>query len=372
VDSIAGELDASKLYGVATIQQMTTTGQTLANRLAVYDDPEFPVHAAFAVEAGGGGLFYMGDGFGATDVAAGRVGAGVFGAALGVLRANELGGSGQDSAYHRSRTNHTGTQNVSTLIPGADNGVLYVNTGVPTWGLLMDASIASGAAIGWSKISKTGSSLADLSTRSAGDLSTGNIAYARLPTGSGTWDVGSGNTLTMARLTQFSLGVGIGTTPSAAIGLRVANVGQTGASQQSFNTDFTCGTDATTAAMGVLSRVRTPAAAMTCARASALYAGQPVVGAGSTITEAVGLLVEGMSTGATNYAIRTLGSTRSLFGGAVEIDGDLDHDGAALGVLGSAPVAKQTVTGSRAGNAALASLLTALAAFGFITDSSTA
>lgn len=45
---------------------------------------------------------------------------------------------------------------------------------------------------------------------------------------------------------------------------------------------------------------------------------------------------------------------------------------ALLGVLGAAAVARQVVTGSRGGNAALASLLTALANFGFITDSTTA
>jgi hypothetical protein len=43
-----------------------------------------------------------------------------------------------------------------------------------------------------------------------------------------------------------------------------------------------------------------------------------------------------------------------------------------IGVLGATPVAQQTVTGSRGGNAALASFLTALATFGFIVDSTTA
>jgi hypothetical protein len=52
------------------------------------------------------------------------------------------------------------------------------------------------AALVWTDVSKTGSSLADLATRSAADLSSGNLAYGRLPTGSGTWDVGA-NTLTL-------------------------------------------------------------------------------------------------------------------------------------------------------------------------------
>jgi hypothetical protein len=45
---------------------------------------------------------------------------------------------------------------------------------------------------------------------------------------------------------------------------------------------------------------------------------------------------------------------------------------AAIGFLGTAQQAKKTVTGSRGGNAALASLLTQLANYGLITDSSTA
>lgn len=43
-----------------------------------------------------------------------------------------------------------------------------------------------------------------------------------------------------------------------------------------------------------------------------------------------------------------------------------------VGFLGAAAVARPTVTGSRGGNAALASLLTALASLGLITDSTTA
>lgn len=43
-----------------------------------------------------------------------------------------------------------------------------------------------------------------------------------------------------------------------------------------------------------------------------------------------------------------------------------------IGFFGGAQATKQTVTGSRGGNAALASLLTALAAYGIITDSTTA
>jgi hypothetical protein len=58
--------------------------------------------------------------------------------------------------------------------------------------------------------------------------------------------------------------------------------------------------------------------------------------------------------------------------GSVAIAQDLAHRGTKAGFYNTSPVAKQTVTGSRGGNAALASLLTSLANTGLITDSTTA
>lgn len=54
----------------------------------------------------------------------------------------------------------------------------------------------------------------------------------------------------------------------------------------------------------------------------------------------------------------------------LQIGGALNHDGSTVGFYGTTPATKQTVTGSRGANAALASLLTALAAIGLLTDSS--
>ncbi len=56
----------------------------------------------------------------------------------------------------------------------------------------------------------------------------------------------------------------------------------------------------------------------------------------------------------------------------LEVDGAFNHDGTTIGLFSTAPTTQQTVTGSRGGNAALASLLTALAAYGLIVDSTTA
>lgn len=57
--------------------------------------------------------------------------------------------------------------------------------------------------------------------------------------------------------------------------------------------------------------------------------------------------------------------------GKHQITGNLEHSGSNVGFYGTAAAAKPTVTGSRGGNAALASLLTALAGLGLLTDSST-
>ena len=58
--------------------------------------------------------------------------------------------------------------------------------------------------------------------------------------------------------------------------------------------------------------------------------------------------------------------------GGFNITADLIHTGSKVGFFSATPVVQPTVTGSRAGNAALASLLTALADEGLIVDSSTA
>lgn len=57
--------------------------------------------------------------------------------------------------------------------------------------------------------------------------------------------------------------------------------------------------------------------------------------------------------------------------GNISVDGTLAHTGTTAGFYNATPVAKPTVTGAKGGNAALTSLLTALASLGLITDSST-
>lgn len=94
----------------------------------------------------------------------------------------------------------------------------------------------------------------------------------------------------------------------------------------------------------------------------------------STVSNLYGIYV-GTSTMKNYFAGSVLVGTTTdgmTAGGSVAIAQDLAHRGSKLGMFNTSPTTKQTVTGSRGGNAALASLLSALAAYGLITDSSSA
>lgn len=85
--------------------------------------------------------------------------------------------------------------------------------------------------------------------------------------------------------------------------------------------------------------------------------------AGGTVTNAIGLDISDINFATTiNMSIRTNRGDVRLMSSALD----------KLGFHGSTPVAKQTVTGSRGGNDALADLLTKLANLGLITNSTTA
>ena len=65
-------------------------------------------------------------------------------------------------------------------------------------------------------------------------------------------------------------------------------------------------------------------------------------------------------------------ATSDLYIQDANIEGALNHTGVQLGFYNNGTTSKLSVTGSRGGNAALASLLTQLAALGLITNSTTA
>lgn len=88
-----------------------------------------------------------------------------------------------------------------------------------------------------------------------------------------------------------------------------------------------------------------------------------------------GLFIQGYAAGTDLIQLRD-SSAATVF--TIENDGDviiaknLNHQGTSLGFFNAGVTGQKTVSGSRGGNAALASLLTQLAAYGLIVDSTTA
>lgn len=95
---------------------------------------------------------------------------------------------------------------------GTTGQVLLAATGAASaYGQVANAHVSASAAIDWSKISKTSSSLADLATRSAGDLATGTLLDARL----------SANVALLNVAGRFTGAV----TGTGAIGVRIGRIG---------------------------------------------------------------------------------------------------------------------------------------------------
>lgn len=150
-----------------------------------------------------------------------------------------------------------------------------------------------------------------------------------------------------------------------------------------------------TAAYGIYGQVSNTSTG-TITTGAALVAISANNSGGGTLTTAIGLDVQDQTAGGTaNFAIRTgagnivfnengdantdvrmEGDTKAnLFfldasADSVSIDGTFQHKGSSLGFYNATTISKPTVTGSRGGNAALASLLTQLANLGLLTDSS--
>lgn len=78
---------------------------------------------------------------------------------------------------------------------------------------------------------------------------------------------------------------------------------------------------------------------------------------------------DGVGAAGDTYISETSANNLKVFAGGAE---RANFNATGIGFNGATPVAKPTITGSRGGNAAIASLLTALANLGLITDSTTA
>lgn len=136
--------------------------------------------------------------------------------------------------------------------------------------------------------------------------------------------------------------LGIAAAPSASKGIYAAPTALTGTSQIGADVAPVASSGATVAAYAIQAQVGTAAASFTCAEAAGIVVKDASKGSGSTLTELIGLLVEAQTQGAANYAIKTEGTAKVLFGGELEVDGDLNHDGTNYGLCGATPSAPQS------------------------------
>lgn len=81
--------------------------------------------------------------------------------------------------------------------------------------------------------------------------------------------------------------------------------------------------------------------------------------------------ISGVGAAATTGATNLRAALNTEINARIVADMGLVPRSGPINFFGAAPVAQQAVTGAKGGNAALASLLTALAAYGLIVDSST-
>jgi hypothetical protein len=132
---------------------------------------------------------------------------------LAIIAAETKLGTGSSTPTSGIFLKGTGTGTSAwTAIDAADiqSGTLSVNRLAG----ITNSQIDNAAAIAWTKISKSGSSLADLATRSATDLTTGTLADARLSS-----NVAFENTANVFNLVQTIIKNAIAETPTYALSL---------------------------------------------------------------------------------------------------------------------------------------------------------
>lgn len=144
----------------------------------------------------------------------------------------------------------------------------------------------------------------------------------------------------------FTGNIGVGGAASNTAGITVSSAALTSATQRGINSAPVFGTAATTTMAAIAAQVQSAAGSYTTASGYAFHAINPSLGAGHTLTTAVGVQVDNITAGATNYAIRTSGTAQSLFGGAVTVTGALAASAAATVGTTLSVTGTSTLTGN--------------------------
>lgn len=252
-------------------------------------------------------------------------------------------------------------------------------TGSPTRKALRATASSHSLTVNGSGI--TASSLTIVGTLLVGGTSTmGAINMAALSASTGTFSglltasagIASTTLTTSGLLTANSLVVTTTTTQSGAVvmGSTLNVSGAATASSLTVTGAFQVGGSSIMGALAMagLSASTATFSGVVTMQTSAVVTGAFQVGGTSTLGN---LNMAALSaTSATVSGAVVLQSTVAITSG-LTIGGAIDHDGTSIGFFGSAPSGKETVTGSRGGNVALANLLSALANYGLIVNSTT-
>ena len=293
LDAIPGTLSAGKLYGEATLDNLTTEGLSVHSSVDLGfvggGDPPLIVSATSGLVAN--------------------------------LNADKV--DGEHGSYYLDRAHHTNTQAFSTVTEfSASNAVnlVFASPGSGGAGPMAIRALVAG----------------DIPVLDAAKITSGIFARAQLPTQVAYED--EANTYTHDQ--RFNTLLSQGIAPSASVAFLLSLDGAlTGTSQSGINADTRFSSAATSLGRAVAVRLRTSAASFTMATGTAIAVMDAVKGTGSTITTLIGLDISNQTQGATNYSIRT-GAAQCQFGGLVNIAGALDHDGSTAGFFGVTPAAR--------------------------------
>ncbi len=142
----------------------------------------------------------------------------------------------------------------------------------------------------------------------------GNVVMSASPTLTGTLGAASatfsgsvavGTTFVVTGASDLTGNVGIGGASTSNVGLQIVSAALATNVQYGMIVGAIATSAATVETDGIYAFAKTAAAAFTCTLARSIAIEGPIKGAGSTITTAIGLDILAVTTGGTNYALRT-------------------------------------------------------------------
>jgi hypothetical protein len=254
--------------------------------------------------------------------------------------------------------------------------------GVKTWNGA--ATFAGGATVAGTLVLSTAVSKIRPGATSFAIRNNADAADNVLVTDAGAATIRAGLTVTAGGLAVLAGNLGVGTSPAADRAIAVSGSGLTGTSQYGVVSIPTVSSGATVVGAALYAQMATTPAAFTLATAYGLYVEAASKGAGSTITTTYGIYVKTQTSsangfnynlyveagsGGNDYSLYVAGKTQ--YAGTVNFASGVTFAGS-VGFYGHVVAGQPTISGSRGGNAALASLLTSLAGLGLIVDGTSA